>query len=458
MELIFASARKLIGRLKRKLFRLLDIAKIRKSYKRAKKAKFDIRPYIRAMLTEQANDVTDFVNPVRLKLSNGLNSSQGLSKEYIETLLKTIHEKWNSPDRTTEIEDVLRSMTVAYDANLLPAPQWLAVYNACLSFGLLSVLEPLRANAIESANIDEKKHPDNYRSVEQAFRVAMEQGNFQKAEDLLKRLGKLLNDRDTLLNYQVYYQLQTGQRVEASKPARELVRNHDYRDCFRKLVEGKRIAVVGPAPTGEQTGKEIDDYDLVVRMTYRGSDRVKDTNEFGRRTDISYYNSEYSRFISTLQNRKFFDDLKFAVFKGAPHQYQEELLKRGVGRFVRKPNLFFNGVPNQVPSISHDLLLFEPKEVKLFKVNFYLSEKPFHDGYRDSHLEVMGNKIRSTDWSMLYSFTLHDVLSQLSFVRNLVNAGMIHADDSCHRVLFMNSGDYLRELERIYVRNANWAF
>jgi hypothetical protein len=70
----------------------------------------------------------------------------------------------------------------------------------------------------------------------------------------------------------------------------------------------------------------------------------------------------------------------------------------------------------------------------------------------------MGNKIRSTDWSMLYSFTLHDVLSQLSFVRNLVNAGMIHADDSCHRVLFMNSGDYLRELERIYVRNANWAF
>ena len=452
MEFIYTSARKVIGNIKRKMFRFLEIGKLRKRQKLAKKLKYDIRPHIRSLLTEQTTSVADFVNPVRHQLNKGVNRGQGLSKEYIETLLKSIHAKWISPDRTTGLEDVLRSMTMKADANLLPASQWLAVYNACFSFGLLSVLEALRANAVESSNIDEKKHPNNHRSVEQAFRAAMDQGDFQKAEDLLKRLENLQKKRDTLLNYQVYYMLQTGQRAEASRPARELVRNNDYRNHFRKLVEGKRIAVVGPAPTGEPTGKEIDAYDLVVRMNYLGSDRIKETKEFGRRTDISYYNSDHAFYLHTLQDRGFFDDLLFTVFKGSPRQYQEDLLKRGVGRFSRKPNLLFNGKPNQGQITIYDLLLFEPKEVKLFKVNFYLSDRPYVDSYRDSLSDVLRNRIMFDNWTILTTFTLHDLLSQLSFTRNLVNAGMLNVDETCLRILSMSNGDYLGELNRIYVR------
>ena len=56
------------------------------------------------------------------------------------------------------------------------------------------------------------------------------------------------------------------------------------------LISGKSVAVVGPAPSSELIGSEIDSYDIVVRTNYQGQNKLGDPKEFGVRTDISYYN------------------------------------------------------------------------------------------------------------------------------------------------------------------------
>ena len=58
-----------------------------------------------------------------------------------------------------------------------------------------------------------------------------------------------------------------------------------------ELVEGKRVAVVGPSPhlINQNKGKLIDDYDVVVRVNYFQTP-VENKKDYGSRTDIMFHN------------------------------------------------------------------------------------------------------------------------------------------------------------------------
>ena len=69
-----------------------------------------------------------------------------------------------------------------------------------------------------------------------------------------------------------------------------------HNQTFEQYLVGKSVAIVGPASSVmyEKNGKEINDYDIIVRIN-RGYENIEDKKEYiGNRTDILYNSLDMS--------------------------------------------------------------------------------------------------------------------------------------------------------------------
>jgi len=354
--------------------------------------KVNLRPLLQPLVLGEQAAVSDLSQQVNRELHRHLHGYSGIAPEYIGTLVNAVQELWASPDRATVHEAELAQMTRDVPPTALPARRWFALYDVCFTYGLLDLLLPLRAKAVESALEEEQRRPNRWCSVEFAFRAAMNQGQFAEAERLLGRLETLTKHQDKLTSYRLFYLFLTGQKDAAAPLARKFVKHHANSELFRKLIEGRRVAVVGPAPTGELTGEEIDAHDIVVRINYRGADRLGDPAEFGTRTDVSYYNGQDSRYMHDKKDYEFLGDLQACAFKSFSHKFQLQQQSKGAAREIVQPRLLFNGAALQGLNAVYDLLHFAPEELKLFKNNLFLSTNPYDEKYREYHIDRTGRK------------------------------------------------------------------
>ena len=99
--------------------------------------------------------------------------------------------------------------------------------------------------------------------------------------------------------------------------------------------------------------------------------------------------------------------------------------------------------------------------VKLYNMNFFVSERPYFSGYRNQSVDAQGcvcelDSLGSTGvlLNRCLSLAIHEPLSQLHFVQNLWRAGRVSADAACTEVLRMSDVDYLRALDTVYGRDA----
>lgn len=326
------------------------------------------------------------------------------------------------------------------ETDLLEVDGWLRLFHLALRNGLLEPAVTFRNHATRRAYKGAGEgDPDD---CEAAFRAAVDRGEFDKAERLLNRIREYgrLQSR-TLGQYTCYFLLAAGSREEAAGTAE---RQPDYSIPFRKYVEGRSVAVVGPAASEERHGTEIDQFDIVVRMNYGRDSRISEPAKYGSRSDVAYYNQEFLNHMKSHGEYDFLKELDFAVFKSRiadlPHELRtNDRIRRPMG--VLK---YFSGFPNLGQLIIGDLMLYRPSRVKLFYMNFYLARNSYHNSYFTAHDFEGENHLRS--------FAHHDCFSQINFTRHLWDAGLIEADPVCREVLQLDPEEYLEALKRIYVR------
>ena len=147
----------------------------------------------------------------------------------------------------------------------------------------------LRQKAIVSSLETEKKKTNSEFYTQLAFRAAIEKRDFPLAKKLLNKLKKIKNNSDIFRDCMKYYLIHIGYwKSNKFEKIFHILKYRKKNESFKKLIEGKTIAIVGPAPSNEQTGNEIDSFDIVIRINYRGKDKLGDIKEFLSRTDISY--------------------------------------------------------------------------------------------------------------------------------------------------------------------------
>ena len=219
---------------------------------------------------------------------------------------------------------------------------------------------------------------------------------------------------------------------------------------FLEYVRGKRIAVVGPIDTGLKHGEEIDGYDVVIRFNFTQQSLLKPA-VFGSRTDVSYYtNPAFKKVVEKESIQLIIDWVVPQSVKGL------DLSKcKGNARsqYRSSNSIFFKSFGNAFQRLLLDLLIFNPKEVKLFNMNFWITP---HDQY------YKAARASFDPHTVIY----HDILSNYIFILNLYRNKTIKVDRVIEDLLAygeiryndeMHSRYYTahREGESIYSRKKN---
>lgn len=398
--------------------------------------------YESIMLTGQ-NKVNDAGIRFAEVFNRDLVNAAGLRIEYIKLLLEYASSVRHEQYLPKDLLEAIKKATFGIEVDRLNCDKWLQLCHICLSNGLFHLDPIIRDKAIQAAYIEAELNKDDANLQKKAFKAYIDKADLIKAEETLCRLEKLI-DKQLFSKYTTFFKLSSGSKYSIFKYTSESFSNVDCK--FRALIAGKTVAVVGPALTESVRGSEIDSFDLVVRISYRGSNTIYDTSRFGSKTDVAYYGNVFSDAISKHGEVDFFKDLDYAVFKTVRHELQIKIGGFCGARAFHSPNYsFFNGSAHMVQNAIFDLLLYEPSRLKLFNMNFFLSHKTHYPNY-SSILNI------STDneWKQYGRHANHKYLSSLNFTRNLYNKDVIECDDECRRVLMLSDEEYMSKMFEIY--------
>ncbi|MEX0967240.1 MAG: hypothetical protein WD077_08375 [Bacteroidia bacterium] len=216
---------------------------------------------------------------------------------------------------------------------------------------------------------------------------------------------------------------------------------------YYELINGKRMAVIGPLSFDKDYSEEINGADLIVELNALESKREGAKSKYHGRPDIAYYNNGRikRRTKETLGN--LIRDCKYFVFKDSSvfkNEDYEQVMNKSATKARVIPGsaeLTWNGTFSMMEKTVSDLLLFDPAEIKVYGVDLYLSFD-YSKGY--------GNLAPQSLSSMTINFTAHDIFTQFSFMRNLMDRGLIKADDRLSKVIGLDIEGYAEKLEELY--------
>ncbi len=201
-----------------------------------------------------------------------------------------------------------------------------------------------------------------------------------------------------------------------------------------RYFDNKRIAIVGPAMScmGSNNGREIDSYDIVVRMKgYKLGEIDEDTKrDYGIRTDVVYitpYKDISEDVIKTKQSGAKWVISTYDYTNSKTKIAEEKILKsrlqfgcarKKIRDDIKKKTIL---LPlSGVTAISH-LLTFNIKELKIFAMDFFQTE------YYDFHV------VRSKQDALpKRSNKIHDMDSQFEYFYNHI---LIDKRVKCDKVL-----------------------
>lgn len=369
---------------------------------------------------------------------------EALPAGYRELLRRTAEAYYEADPAYEELRGEFTERTGSLDKSLLSGPRWLTLYHLALGKGLASAGFRLRSlgaeRCLEEARQVEGGEEKEGQKLERGFRAAVDAARFREAETFLERMsgsGEISGERRR--RCEAHLCLNRG---DAGR-ARELWwEGRPPEEDFRRYLEDRSVAVVGPAAAGGPQGEEIDRFDRVARLNFYGPSSQGDPAKYGRRHDLSYYSATDVEKIRSMDDRSFLEELDYVIFKLIRHDYQREMVESGRARVALNSNLLLSGAPMMGPIIMEDLLRFSPSRVKIFFMDFYFHPQYYRENYAAEY--------EPSYRGLFSSLAGHDCLSQLHFVRNLWKGGLVEGDEAFERVMAMNSETYMASLENSY--------
>jgi hypothetical protein len=216
---------------------------------------------------------------------------------------------------------------------------------------------------------------------------------------------------------------------------------------FIDYIKSKSVAIVGPTEPMNDLGKEIDQFDIVIRLSYLGKEHsVLDSLKFGSKTSISYFSAHLRFFeneVKQLPNEINYVCVTLPKFAPTVLDYPN----------IRKTFKFetcFIGKPNLIQSVLFDILFCKPSKIKVFCSNLFLTKKTYSDSYPST---AMLNKLAGGGAHRgLNSLTFmnHDPINNFLIMKRFFESGLMEADEELTAVLNLSVDEYMLGLYRIY--------
>lgn len=356
--------------------------------------------------------------------------------EFWDALLAVGAER-NPRLRETDLQEV-EARALALPIRELPAASWLDLFRFSIGLGFFTLANTLREKFLDRAIFDAQEYGANRKTYTLACYACAERGDYDGAAQWLSRMSVLGCEEHRLSQARWFIALISGTDCPEADylPARTPADG-----AFGNLVEGQRVALVGPVATQVEHGTEIDGHDLVVKLGYRGGYHSCDPVFQGRRIDISYYNNTQAVTLSRGEFSHIFASLRWAVchnrkgtncFLPAPANLRQVQSLQWL-----LPDTHLNAGPNAII----DMLRFRPASIHVYNTDMMLSSGRFA-GYREP-----GNE--ETNYTRSFIKT-HDPILQYRIMNRLWATGRINGDRRFEKVMGLGLDGYLTELQKAY--------
>lgn len=211
---------------------------------------------------------------------------------------------------------------------------------------------------------------------------------------------------------------------------------------LKKLILRKKVAIVGPALSNQNNGKEIDKYDIVVRINQIDRSNLSKKIK-GYKTDIIFLNGTKSEQVIKNKSFKFLKMAKAIFFK--TDGYIKYFKNKGFINIYKNINIdeyMLVGISNMLPYALFEILLCDPAKIKIFDNDFLMNPK------RVKNYEKYNLDQKTKFLNIIFQ---HDPLSQFNFVKLLFNAtGIIKGDNKFTKVINLDQKKFLSKLENAY--------
>jgi hypothetical protein len=209
---------------------------------------------------------------------------------------------------------------------------------------------------------------------------------------------------------------------------------------FKKIIEKKKIAIVGPLTDEEAYEDEINSSDLVIKLNLVDLEKVKSK----LRNDILYLaNPVMPKFIEINAGKPF--NQSTAVVSRS-QKYLQTLTGEALFRSMPELNPFtFNGGLNMIQRTIIDLSRFCPKQIKVYGTNLYASLN-----YNENYQGIVSS---SGYRYYLDQLVQHDLITQFKVTKRLHDLGMFVGDTELEKILALDLEGYLRKIKSVYKEN-----
>ena len=197
---------------------------------------------------------------------------------------------------------------------------------------------------------------------------------------------------------------------------------------FYEKIHNKVVALLAPGilQFDAQLIHELEEFDEIIPLTYT----TKQYKDFPLPINISYYNGMNSQRL--ISDRQFSDGIDLEIYC-----LKDEVTKLPKYRGILSDSYkWFLGNPNMVQVALYDLLCQKPKRVKIYGMNFFLSEQPYHKNYQ-SNLS-------------LFSLSSHNMLSNFFYIKKLYSEGLIELDSKATDIIMAGPEKYSFLMKNLY--------
>lgn len=334
------------------------------------------------------------------------------------------------------------------DASWLPSQAWIILSLVCASKLYLKEHYLLRCLAREQALYEKELsnfHLAQYIRARAELQLELDKESFAQITAIDKAESEdknYINARKYLYKEMSYMTYLYYGKVELYKQGVSTLPY--YNKKLEEYLKDKTVALVGPVEVGLNNGKEIDSFDLVFRLNFRGLEGFS-PEYFGTKTHFSGYADDTLRNISNEQLLKGMLQLDWVLREGKMAETIEQKINNSLvnlGEYypVRTSsganNSFFRSNPNAIQLTLIHLLQYPVKKLKIFNTDIFISTN-YNPAYRQATLEA-------------WHFLIHDMVSNFIFTQVLWKRGLIEVDEVLAKVLSMTEEEYIAAMDERY--------
>ena len=374
-----------------------------------------------------------------------------IAKSYVALFRNTVESTLENPKCRRRQADRILSATQELEVSLYDATSWYQLSRGLFYLGYFRAAWVARENSLDLSISEGSKSSSSPTAVRRAVEAHLERLELDSVRKVLSKTKVL--EAKALASFRESLQWCAGDVT--AKLANDSSDVGGSKQLIHELVNGKKVALVGPGSAHGEHGDEIDSAEIVARIKYPGAEYLLDEKLFGKRCDISQYPGLGPlRELAAVSSHEFFDHLQLIVGGGTDSQ---AIRNTAVYSEDQELPMYRTTVTSGLRLLI-SLIRQSPSSIQIFGYGFYTEPEPYNAGMKTFYERdawkmgvgfLFGTRSDYPKVEITSSFGAHDPVSNFCFAQNLYKAGLFDIEPYGKSILELTPYQYVERLEEM---------